>query len=211
MSQTSLLFSTEYSLILVNILIEQSSAFALRQLAGVLFKQYVNMHWSSSGEKFEEPEIDAGVKQRVKDLLPLGLNDPASKIRTTVAFAIASLASWDWPEHWPALWPQLMVCLNGGGAVTTAAGRSGANVDLNAVHGALETLTEIVQEVTDIQMPQVGPSVIPQLYRIFVEPQHYSIALRRRAIEIFTSLVNVIAEMSEYDSVIVPTKSCTTE
>ncbi len=179
----------------------------MRQLAGVLFKQYVEVHWSPSAEKFEEPEIDGQVKLRVKELLPLGLNDPASKIRTTVAFAIASLASWDWPEHWPALWPQLMVCLNGGSSIA-APSTPAAGVDLNAVHGALETLTEIVQEVTDIQMPQVGPSVLPQLYRIFVEPLTYSIALRRRAIEIFASLVSVIAEMSEYDSVSGPASCC---
>ncbi len=71
---------------------------------------------------------------------------------------------------------------------------------MNAVHGALETLTDIVQEVTDIQMPQVAPSIIPQMYKIFVDPQNYSISLRKMSLEIFNSLVTVISEMSEYDT-----------
>ena len=77
---------------------------------------------------------------------------------------------------------------------------SNSAIDLNAVHGSLETLTEIVQEVTDIQMPQVAPAVLPAMYKIFIDPQNYSINLRRMSVEIFTGLVTVIAEMSEYDS-----------
>lgn len=74
------------------------------------------------------------------------------------------------------------------------------SINLNAVHGSLETLTDIVQEVTDIQMPQIAPAIIPHMYKIFVDPKNYSINLRKMAIEIFTSLVSVISEMSEYDS-----------
>ncbi len=182
---------------LVNILIDQTVDFGIRQLSGVLFKQYVEIHWSQNSDKFQEPEIDANIKLRVKDLLPLGLNDANSKIRSTVAYAVATLAHWDWPEQWPQLFGILINALNGNGpnSGTTSV------IDLNAVHGALETLTEIVQEVTDIQMPQVAPSIIPQLYKIFIDPQNYSISLRTRAVEIFTSLVNVIAEMADYDTV----------
>ena len=71
---------------------------------------------------------------------------------------------------------------------------------MNGVHGSLVTLAEIINEVTDIQMPQVAPAILPQVYKIFVDPQHYSLELRRRAIEIFTAIVNVIAEMAEYDA-----------
>ena len=50
-------------------------------------------------------------------------------------------------------------------------------------------------------MPHVAPALMPQIYNIFVNPQHYDIRLRSRSIEIFNSLVNVVAEMSEYDGV----------
>ena len=132
-----------------------------------MFKQFVEVHWSQTSEKFQEPEIDPNTKQRVKQLLPLGLNDQSSKIRTTVAFAISTIANWDWPEMWPELFQILLNALNGNG------NNMNANLDLNAVHGALVTLTEIVQEVTDIQMPQVAPAIIPQIYKIFIVYQIY--------------------------------------
>lgn len=182
-------------------LIDQTVDFGIRQLSGVLFKQYVELHWSQNSEKFEEPEIDVNIKLRVKELLPLGLNDINSKIRSTVAYAVATLAHWDWPEQWPQLFGILINALNGNGPNSATA--SNNVIDLNAVHGALETLTEIVQEVTDIQMPQVAPAIIPQLYKIFIDPQNYSISLRTRTVEIFTSLVNVIAEMADYDTVLI--------
>ena len=39
-------------MVLVNILIDQSCDFGLRQLAGVLFKQFCEIHWSQNSEKF---------------------------------------------------------------------------------------------------------------------------------------------------------------
>lgn len=41
---------------------------------------------------------------------------------------------------------------------------------------------------------------MPHIYNIFINPQHYNIKLRSRSIEIFNSLVSVVAEMSEYDT-----------
>lgn len=86
-------FSKEYPLILVNLLLDKSSEFALRQLSGVLFKQYIDVHWSKNAEKFEEPEIDAQVKERIRQILPLGLNDPSSKLRIQVSASIALVGS----------------------------------------------------------------------------------------------------------------------
>jgi hypothetical protein len=182
---------------MVHLLVDQSSSFAIRQLAGVLFKQYIEVHWSQNSEKFQEPEVDASIKQRVKQLLPLGLSDESSKIRTTVAHSTAKIASWDWPEMWPELFEILLSALNGN--------KLGAPVpsqfNLDSVHGALETLVELIPDVTDLQMPQVAPAVIPQLYKIFIDPQNYSIKLRTMAVDMFTSLVNVVADMAEYDVV----------
>lgn len=74
-------------------------------------------------------------------------------------------------------------------------------LDLNAVHGALETLIELVPDITDAQMPQVAPVLMPQMYKIFIDPANYSIGLRKRAVQIFAALVEEIAEMCEYDKV----------
>lgn len=181
--------SPEYCFILLNFIIDKSSEFGIRQMAGVLFKQYVETHWNKNSEKFKEPEINDEVKCQIKLILPTGLADESSKIRLIVAYSVATIAHWDWPELWPELFGLLLSALN-----------AEHGIDLNAVHGALETLTDIVQEVTDIQMPQVAPAIIPQMYKIFIDPSSYSIALRKMSLEIFTSLVLVISEMSEYDA-----------
>ena len=114
-------------MILTKVLLEPTIDFAIRQLAGVLFKQFVEVHWSSNAEKFKEPEINQECKCQIKELLPYGLADPHSKIRVTVAHAIASIAHWDWPELWPNLFEILINCLSSN--------------QINAIHGSLKTLT----------------------------------------------------------------------
>jgi hypothetical protein len=47
----------------------------------------------------------------------------------------------------------------------------------------------------------VAPAVLPQLYKIFIDPVNFSLDLRNKAVSIFTSLANVVAEMAEYDTV----------
>ncbi len=79
-------------------MIDQSTEFGIRQLSGVLFKQYVETHWSKNSEKFKEPEINDTIKQQIKLILPNGLADQSSKIRSVVAYSVATIAQWDWPE-----------------------------------------------------------------------------------------------------------------
>jgi importin-9 len=157
----------------------------------------VESHWNRNAEKFEEPEVEPLIKKNLKEILPIGLGDDSSKIRTVVAYSIAAIAHWDWPEAWPDLFNILIKALDGNGIASNGSATSRSN----AIHGALETLTDIVQEVTDIQMPQIAPSIFPQMYKIFIDPQNYSIKLRKRSIEIFATLAGVVSEMSDYDSV----------
>ena len=50
-------------------------------------------------------------------------------------------------------------------------------------------------------MPQVAPAIMPQIYNIFINPQHFHVKLRARSIEIFATIVNIVSEMAEYDKV----------
>lgn len=152
----------------MNLILDQATDFGIRQLAGVMFKQYIEIHWSQNSEKFKEPEMNENVKARIKQILPAGLADQSSKIRSIVAYSVATIAHWDWPEQWSELFGILLSSL------------SAENIDINAVHGTLETLTEIVQEVTDLQLPQIAPAIIPQLYKIFIDPNRYPINLRTK-------------------------------
>ena len=48
--------ATEYGIYLAEFTINPEGALAIRQLASVLLKQYVEAHWSSLSEKFSYPE-----------------------------------------------------------------------------------------------------------------------------------------------------------
>lgn len=68
-------------------------------------------------------------KAVIRELLPGGLRESISKVRSSVAYAISAIAHWDWPEAWPQLFSLLMEMLVSG--------------DVNAVHGAMRVLTGI--------------------------------------------------------------------
>lgn len=114
----------------------------VRQLATVLLKQYVDVHWSKHCEdKFRPPETLPEAKAIIRDLLPRGLEDPNSKIRSGVAHAISGIAQWDWPDEWPTLFNSLMVYLTQGSS--------------DSLHGSMCVLVEVTHNVDDKQMPQV--------------------------------------------------------
>lgn len=60
-------------------------------------------------------------------LLPRGLRESISKVRSSVAYAVSAIAHWDWPEAWPQLFNLLMEMLVSG--------------EISAVHGAMRVLT----------------------------------------------------------------------
>lgn len=66
-------------------------------------------------------------KKTIRKMLPVGLTESLSKIRSSIAYAISAIAQWDWPEQWPQLFA---ICME---ALTCA--------DQNAVHGAMRVLT----------------------------------------------------------------------
>jgi hypothetical protein len=68
----------------------------------------VKQHWQEGEENFIPPAASLEDKQAIRDLLPQALEDPHGKIRTAVGMAIASIASWDWPEEWPGLMGYLL-------------------------------------------------------------------------------------------------------
>lgn len=80
-----------------------------------------------------------------------------------MAYAISGIAHWDWPENWPALFEILVNCL-----------RTDSEY---AVHGAMRVLTEFTRDLTDVQLPNVGPVILQEMYRIFQSENVNSIPL----------------------------------
>ncbi|XP_024868417.1 importin-9 isoform X2 [Temnothorax curvispinosus] len=174
----------EFGIHLTEFVVDPNGHLPIRQLASVLLKQYVETHWCSLAEKFRPPELNNAVKERIKELLPLGLREPISKVRTAVAYAISGIAHWDWPENWPGLFDVLVSCLR--------------EESECAVHGAMRVLTEFSRDLTDAQLPNVGPVILQEMYRIF-QSENYSIRTRGRAIEIFITITTLVAHTGAYE------------
>ncbi|MEQ2218849.1 Importin 9 [Xenoophorus captivus] len=111
-------------------------------------------------------------KAAIRELLPSGLRESISKVRSSVAYAVSAIAHWDWPEAWPQLFTLLMEMLVSG--------------DVNAVHGAMRVLTEFTREVTDTQMPLVAPVILPEMYKIFTMAEGAAKALIFPVVQQFT-------------------------
>uniref|UniRef100_A0A8C2HK65 Importin 9 n=1 Tax=Cyprinus carpio TaxID=7962 RepID=A0A8C2HK65_CYPCA len=173
----------EFGVHLAELTVDPHGALAIRQLASVILKQYVETHWCAQSEKYRPPETTEWAKAAIRELLPSGLREAISKVRSSVAYALSAIAHWDWPEAWPGLFKLLMDMLASG--------------DVNAVHGAMRVLTEFTREVTDVQMPDVAPVILPQMYKIFTMAEVYSIRTRSRAVEIFTTCANLICAIDE--------------
>uniref|UniRef100_A0A6Q2XW82 Importin N-terminal domain-containing protein n=1 Tax=Esox lucius TaxID=8010 RepID=A0A6Q2XW82_ESOLU len=168
----------EFGVHLAELTVDPQGALAIRQLASVILKQYVETHWCSLSEKFRPPETTD------REMNPCQW-EAISKVRSSVAYAVSAIAHWDWPEAWPQLFTLLMDMLVSG--------------DVNAVHGAMRVLTEFTREVTDTQMPLVAPVILPEMYKIFTMVEVYSIRTRSRAVEIFTTCANLICAIEEME------------
>lgn len=66
-------------------------------------------------------------KAKIRQILPVGLSESISKVRSSVAYAVSAIAHWDWPEQWPELFPLLMQGLTSG--------------QPDSVHGAMRVLS----------------------------------------------------------------------
>ncbi|XP_012280793.1 importin-9 [Orussus abietinus] len=174
----------EFGIHLTEFVVDPNGQLPIRQLASVLLKQYVQTHWTHLSEKFRPPELKLGTKEKIKELLPLGLRESISKVRTAVAYAISAIAHWDWPENWPGLFDILVSCLSGDSEF--------------AVHGAMRVLTEFTRDLSDTQLPNVGPVILQEMYRIFQSEHQYSIRTRGRAVEIFTTISSLVAATDVY-------------
>uniref|UniRef100_A0A182QSB7 Importin N-terminal domain-containing protein n=1 Tax=Anopheles farauti TaxID=69004 RepID=A0A182QSB7_9DIPT len=184
-------FTEWYGVILAEFTIDQQIHIGLRQLASVMLKQYVDDCWADGGDLDAdgvaaldaEPANPAPVllvnedaKRRIKQILPEGLCDQNSKIRSVVAYCIANIALYDWPGDWQELFDVIVKCLSG---------------TENSVDGAMKVLTEFTAEL-DRQVGDVAPLILAEVYRIFTAADQYNVTARKYAVEILYSLLRSI-------------------
>ncbi|XP_055903747.1 importin-9 [Eupeodes corollae] len=161
-------FTEGYGVYLSELIMNQSFELSLRQMACVMLRHYVENHWNE-GE--ENSIVTEQAKKTIRNILPNGLYDPNSKIRSAVANVISTIAATDWPGVWTDLFPIIIKCLGG-------------NED--SIHGAMQILQEFAYD--EGQIKELGPFIISEVYRIFESEQTYTIKTRTSAIKLLKPL-----------------------
>ncbi|XP_065721362.2 importin-9 [Drosophila suzukii] len=180
-------YTEGYGVYLSEIIMNQAHELPLRQIAIVMLTRYVENHWTDdqdSGGKANGCMASEQAKRTIRNILPNGLYDPNSKIRSSVAHTISTIAATDYPQGWAELFDIIVKCLGG-------------NED--SIHGAMQVLQDFTYDVEQIK--ELGPVVIPEVYRIFDSEQNYSIKTRVSAIRIlkplFASIATLISNKDE--------------
>ncbi len=70
---------------LARILADPATAVPLRQLAGVLLRKYIDLHWAKDSDKFEEPQLQEADKSQIRAVLPNCLAETDHTIRNSAA------------------------------------------------------------------------------------------------------------------------------
>ena len=173
-----------FGLALVRCALNQLCAPGTRQLAAVVLKKYVKEHWQEGEGRFFPPQTNDDEKEAIRTLLPNGLADPLPKIRTACGMAIATVATWDWPQQWPQLTTQLV------GAI-----RERRSED--SVVGALRCLAMILGDMDEAQVPEILPALLPELAAIVAaDSAVYTLALKRRALAVLHACLLTLGVMS---------------
>ncbi|EDO29874.1 predicted protein, partial [Nematostella vectensis] len=171
----------EFGVHLAELAIDTEGALAIRQLASVILKQYVEAHWCCDSEKFHPPETPPAVSS---------LSSSCQSNKFVCMWLSEGVDRYAWRNDGVDRY----AC----GLVRVLTGMHGAMRVLAGMHGAMRVLTEFCREVTDAQMPQVAPVILPEMYKIFVQDQVYSVRIRSRAVDIFNTCAGLICAMSDY-------------
>ena len=154
---------------------------SVRQSSSVLLKNWIDQHWSSSSDKYKEPQASDETKAYLRQNLPQGLSVPARPIRSVLSAALANIAGWDWPETWPELVPSLLQALD--------------NSDPNTVDGALRTLREFSADISDEHAPVMLGQILPRLINVMTGSNHpISIS---RSLQILTNLTSMCGSLKD--------------
>lgn len=148
----------EGGLSLARILLAPGAQSAQRQSAGILLQQYIFQHWSAASDNFQDPLTPVEIKGQIRPIIFHGLSDEESKIRSASAFALSSIARYDWPDEYPDLLSSLISLL-----------KSGSNT---SVHGAMRVIAEFVKnDLSEDQLLPVVNELVPALLTVLVNTQ----------------------------------------
>lgn len=166
----------DYATSLLSILLRQDAPLSVRQMAGVLLKQFADSSWQDCPH--------TATKEVVKNNILPGLGDSLSKVRSSVAAVVSEIACVDFPDNWTGLFDQLLSMMGTG--------------DPNQVHGVMKVLSELASDITDSQVYTVAPVLFPRLIQLF-QTETFGPATRARVLSIFGVFTTLISHMDTVD------------
>ncbi|GFZ49805.1 hypothetical protein JCM24511_07208 [Saitozyma sp. JCM 24511] len=169
---------------LARILSAQDVDLPQRQITGVLLQQYISKHWSPVSTSFEQPVVPPEVKTQIRPIVFQLLSDPQRKVRMAAAFALSTLATYDWPDDYPDLLSQLVALLSSGSP--------------DGVHGAMRVVSEFVKnDLSEDQLLPVVQDLVPALLAVLGSPQVHAPSTRAQTVHVFRQVLRMLETVKE--------------
>ncbi|KAJ2907317.1 hypothetical protein MKZ38_003173 [Zalerion maritima] len=175
-----------YPVSLANIASHSSVAPAIRQQALLILRTFIDKHWSErDSDGIPQNPIGDDAKAQLRSILlelALGSGDQRL-VKTSACYAVSKIASFDFPEQWPDLLPNLInICPNG--------------TDIQ-LHGALKILSDIVDEsLSEEQFFNMARSIITAIYDVALSEDRKPI-LRALAVSVFRGCFGLMEIVKE--------------
>lgn len=149
----------------------------------MILQKYISVHWYPGADAYEPPTTQAEAKDAMRPMLLSALSDPERKVRTAAAFAVSTIARFDWPEDWPELLTGLVALLNSGST--------------DAVHGAMRVATEFVKhDLSEDQLTPVIRDLVPSLLSILGNTNH-SFATRADTVAVYRHILTMLSMVKD--------------
>ncbi|OCF34393.1 hypothetical protein I316_03907 [Kwoniella heveanensis BCC8398] len=173
----------EGGLSLVRIFMAQDVLTAQRQMTNIVYLKYVEQHWTPASVSFQQPITPIEVKAQIRPIVFSGLSDPQRKIRLAAAFALSTIARYDWPDDYPDLLSNLIGLLRG---------------SPDSVHGAMRVISDFVRnDLSEDQLLPVVEEVLPAVLAILGDPERHSPSTRAATVSVFRQTIRMLETVKE--------------
>ena len=171
----------------------------VRQSAAVVLRRHIQRNWASEDADETTVQISDAEKAQVRHLLPASLAEPNSRIQTAVGMAIAEIGKSDCPHIWPDLLPGLVHAVKSssitqGGRDVRSYVADKSNNPPHVVVGAVRCLALLVEDLSEEQVVEMAPVVLPELLNIVQNEAHLP-SLRRLSLSIFKTCLGALELM----------------
>jgi hypothetical protein len=178
----------DFPLALLTIATHNDIESGLRKAALTALKNYVSTTWSPqfddtfTGNTYLNDEAKARVRDQVFAICT-ATGDNASKdagIQALAAGVASKIASVDFPDAWPSLFPALLTILN-------------TSTSDAPIHGALRVLAELIDSgLTEEQFFTVAPDLVNALQHVVALDNNCSLMVRAMTLNVFRSCFEML-------------------